>query len=486
MDLPRLQDEFDGLHSWEWHGEDELDRKARIEALHHELSDCNGNIWEQMHRLRPFFEESELDKEVRNAVLEQLNDDSRKLFAWLTNIPYPGMQYKIVEVLSRKGQVEDLLKYMAVQEKTNVLLILCAYCSYISCVESQLAVGYGKPDEQLVSNRKERIAIILQVLSKLKKECYLEVVLSILSNEWIMDEHKRPCAFLSRNQLAKQVAEKFANIEEAREILHRREWSEGRAGVFGRLKLLAEWECEKELDLQEEYTYIWQCLNSWLISKDTYIFFGKSFENDNLMLLWLTAYLLHMDTEPAEKFKKLLSVYDVRLDGWRSDFSSNLHKRQQRYFLLTVGAMAAEWLHAGDRSTAAYPLYVLAGEEGILALRSYSDTTEHETNFWAQYWARAKMLIPTEKYGEAGDMLKECCRELYFPDDMLTVIEQMIENANEDFIEEFFNKEFSEKILKIIEEEMKFRENENEFFDKRIKICWQRYRKLCMILLKHG
>lgn len=483
MELPKLKDAFDGLHSWGWHGEEESDRKARIEALKHELSDCSGNIWEQMHRLRSFYCESDLDRKVRDAALGKLKENNQILFAWIMELPYPGMQYKMVELLSRQKQLGAFLQYAVGQENPNTFVILCAYSIYISDIESQLAATYGESEEQLAHIRDEGMGTILQGLTQLDAESYLIVSLTILSNEWIMDEDKYPCAFLSRNQIAKQVVDKFATTEKAREILHRQEWTEGRAGIFGRLKLLIEWECNKGFDLREEYSYLWDCLHSWLVKEDTYIFFGQSRENDNLMLLWFTAYLLHMELNPAKKFKELLSGYDVRMDGWRSDISMNLHRRQQRYFLLTVGAMAAEWLNNDDKRNEAYPLYKLVCEEGILALCSYNDTTEHETNFWAQYWARAKMLIPPPKYDEAKDMLVKCFRELYLPDDMLTITEQMIGNADATFVKAFFNREFTDEILQIIEEELKFREHENEFFEKRIKIGWHRYRDLSRRLL---
>lgn len=120
----------------------------------------------------------------------------------------------------------------------------------------------------------------------------------------------------------------------------------------------------------------------------------------------------------------------------------------------------------------------MVGEEGILVLRSYNDTTEHEMNFLAQYWASAKMLIPSEKYDEAKNMLVECFRELCLPDDMLTIVEQMIRNVDANFIKKFFSKEFSEIILQIIQKELKFGDHENEIFDERKKIGWQRYLEL--------
>ena len=93
------------------------------------------------------------------------------------------------------------------------------------------------------------------------------------------------------------------------------------------------------------------------------------------------------------------------------------------------------------------------------------------------------MLIPPPKYDEAKDMLVKCFRELYLPDDMLTITEQMIGNADATFVKAFFNREFTDEILQIIEEELKFREHENEFFEKRIKIGWHRYRDLSRRLL---
>ena len=228
MELPKLKDAFDGLHSWGWHGEEESDRKARIEALKHELSDCSGNIWEQMHRLRSFYCESDLDRKVRDAALGKLKENNQILFAWIMELPYPGMQYKMVELLSRQKQLGAFLQYAAGQEKTNTFVILCAYSIYISDIESQLAATYGESEEQLAHIRDEGMGTILQGLTQLDAESYLIVSLTILSNEWIMDEDKYPCAFLSRNQIAKQVVDKFATTEKAREILHRQEWTEGR------------------------------------------------------------------------------------------------------------------------------------------------------------------------------------------------------------------------------------------------------------------
>jgi len=154
---------------------------------------------------------------------------------------------------------------------------------------------------------------------------------------------------------------------------------------------------------RESYMMVWEAYLK-LIETQTF-YMGTSFTDkneDNFTLTWLLGGTLsHLDL-PTNKLKDAFDNIMVATEGW--DFESDVFVSSipKISHLLTVGAMATEWLYKINKQDEAIELYDFVFKKSHNWLRSIHDYyPDSISTLLTEVWARLKLIHPSD-YNEVA------------------------------------------------------------------------------------
>lgn len=128
----------------------------------------------------------------------------------------------------------------------------------------------------------------------------------------------------------------------------------------------------------------------WLDGDHCY--WSQPLRGDDLDMTWRIAGIVAALEDPLTWYVGALRRIDGRPEGWNADYRKYLESLRSTAHLLTVGGMAAEWLHE-RRPRDSEPLYVETWTRLRAWLRAGADEIGDASAAVQQTWARASMIL---------------------------------------------------------------------------------------------
>ncbi len=462
---------------------DEEDEKTTIIELEKSLNGFRNSTWKYAEQVFHFYDTCHLISPVFEQCMRVLKADEETWFRWINGIPFTGIQCVFLQYSPSIQCLISFMQYLLQQpeesEKRDYLLSLVTlfFNEKLKTLERNLQTANASKLKEFEWNLDEwemetdyYITKFVNLIFQLPEEQFKNLIFSFLSNIWINDKSRNKIENALKIKILKQYVAFLHTEEDVKTILFDTRWENNKNAILHKLFIYVEWTLEQNKKSYDCSHLLWQDVIACLETKSTYLHYNQP---DDQLFSWIFGKLLADEPNPLGKIKSILVRYHQRYGVWNRDFEQVFQFQRARFFFLTTGAMAAEWLLREETQTQAeteYPVKCKLADEMIqyifdesrLVIDGFIDGTKDELNFLQQFWARYALFQTRNTTEEETNKMLEALYSIDSIEYRFIAISDFLSNLAKENKGSWYYDIFAKRLLIIIEQDIEIVKYWNE------------------------
>lgn len=397
---------------------DEEDEKSTIDELEESLSGFRDSSWKYAQQIFHYYDTCHLTTPVYEQCMRILKADEETWFKWVDSIPFSGIQCVFLQYAPSIQCLISFMQYLLQQrEKTEKREYLLAMVT-LFFIEKLKIIGRNLQSNNVSKIKKINwnldeweteadgyITAFINLLFQWPQEQLEGFVLSFFSNIWVYDNKRAKIEKKIRNMMLEQLVSNLLTAEDIKAVLFNPRWENTKSAILHKLLIYVEWTLEQNKRSNDCNHLLWEQVIACLETENTYLHYNQP---DDQLFSWIFGKLLAEEPAPLEKIKSILDRYHQRYGVWDRDYEQVFQFQRARFFFLTTGAMASEWLLREEttvKKNVANKMIQYIFDESQLVIDGFYDGAKDELNFLQQFWARYALFQTKETTEEDANKM---------------------------------------------------------------------------------
>ena len=442
------------------------EEKAVISDLEENLTPFKNSPWEYAEQINRIYGTCNLTTPVFEQCIRVMKTNENKWFEWLASIPYAGIQSIFLHYSQSIQCLISFIRYLQQhQEETKqrdylIALVILELNNKLLQIDRNIEFenhSWQKRFEWNVFKWEDEadnyITDFTSILFQLPKEQLHRLLFTMLSHLWVYNARRNKFENKIRNKILEKLVTQLQKEEDIKAFLLNSNWHSSKSTLLHKLLIYVQWTIEQNKKNNVCAELLWQQAIACLETKKTYFYYEQP---DEQTFSWVFAKLLADEPDPLKKITIILKRYRQRFGVWCRDYEQVFQMQRARYFFLTVGAMATEWLLREKNYDMANYIIRFIFKESQLVTDDLPEHTADELNFLQQFWARYALFQTYETSMEDAKLMLTTLDSITTIDYRLIAITVFLKNLAPKNKGPWFNELFAKNILTIIDKDMRF------------------------------
>lgn len=438
---------------------------ALISDLEESLAPFKNIPWEYSEQINRIYDTCNLTTPVFEQCIRVMKTNENKWFEWLASIQYAGIQSVFLQYVQSIQCLISFIGYLQQhQEETKqrdylIALVILELNNKLLQIDRNIEFenrSWQKRFEWNVPKWEEEsdnyITDFTNILFQFPKEQLHRLILSMLSHLWVYNARRNKFENKIRNIILEKLVAQLQNEEVIKAFLLNSNWHSSKSALLHKLLIYVQWTIEHNKKSNACAESLWQQAIACLETKKTYFYYEQP---DEQTFSWVFAKLLADEPDSLKKITNILKRYRQRFGVWCRDYEQVFQMQRARYFFLTVGAMATEWLFREKRNNIANTIIHFIFKESQLITDDLPEHTADELNFLQQFWARFALFQTYKTSMEDTKLMLATLDSITTVDHRLIAITVFLKNLASENRGPWFNELFAKNIQTIIDKDMK-------------------------------
>ncbi|MGG7145712.1 hypothetical protein ACQPVA_02880 [Clostridium butyricum] len=417
----QIVNENEVIETYWMHGKTNKEIEEIINDRKDYYQDEVSNLWKYVKDISYIFDCGYLSEKYAELNFKLIEGNEEKWYEWFKSIPYleikllaliqaPSLEF-IIEIVNKVSNDSEI----KLRNKQEIIVLLIQHFIDIANTIQNNMINANRAIKSKNENEgwnisewkenefKEKVNKVFEILLNSSREIYYPIIISVLSNIWIMDKNKE-VLFIFREYILDVV---IKNTNLLKSILMDDEFGKTKIEIYHKIRLYVDDKENNKATNEIEEDIRLQLINSIFaaIENQKYINYPLDFKEDEAIFMWYAAELFCEDNNVLNSIKQYIEKRDVRLDGWKYEYEKSSKIFNEQCYIMSIAAMSVEWLIMRNNYDTAYELYNFLWRFGHSYIkRTYNSDTEDVNSFLLQLWCRLIYFIENKELKE-----KLCC-----------------------------------------------------------------------------
>ena len=467
---------FGGMFDYVLHHEEE---EKGIRNFEETFNSYKDNPWQYADYISRCYDTCNFYPPVYEQCINILTTDENKWFEWIVSIPYAGIQRIFLQYAPSLQCLLHFVHYLQKHpDKTRnreylISLLILEFIHKLKQIDGNIETENRSLRKAFIwdfnkweTESDSYISEFTDVLFQLPPEQLKNILLSMLSSIWVYDARRNKYDKKFRDKVLELVVDPLQTATEVESLIKDNHWNTTKSAILHKLLIYVQWSLNQNKKSNTCAELLWKQIVACLETEKTYLYYEQP---DEKTLSWIFAKLLADEQKPLQKIESILKRYHQRYGIWNRDYENAFQMERSRYFFLTIGAMASEWLLQDERykleESASHPARSMINyifNEGQLVIDGFLNNSKDELNFLVQFWARMALFQTKETTENEANKMLNSFNSIEDIDFQLTAILVFLKNLTTDNIGPWYRDVFAKGILGIIKKDIEILDHWNQ------------------------